>query len=132
MSGAPPLEAYAVRMTDGDVAIFKFRDNALAVQAVFEWSTLHRLVDEKAVALKYDGYVPADQVSSLQWRVRELEEQVRELKAEQKWNELQIAPLPVCRPWPLPVPEVTVITDPAEIARLLAADELADLEASRK
>lgn len=42
--------------------------------------TVHKLVEEAAILRKFDAYVPADQASSMRYRIAELEAQVARLQ----------------------------------------------------
>jgi hypothetical protein len=55
------------------------RANLLAAQ---RRGTVHKLVEQAAILRKFDGYVPADQASSMRFRIVELEEVVRAEVAE--------------------------------------------------
>lgn len=67
------ITAYAVVLGPHEPpAIIQDRARAELV-AANRHGTLHKLVDEAAILRKFDGYVPADQVASLRWRVVELE-----------------------------------------------------------
>jgi len=50
------------------------RDQAAAVEyAALRGATVHKLVEEAPILRKFDGYVPADQASSMRYRIAELE-----------------------------------------------------------
>ncbi len=76
------ITAYAVT-TAGDGMPALLRDRARADDyAAACHGIVHKLVDEAAILRKFDGYVPADQASSMRYRIVELEEQAGYLRAQ--------------------------------------------------
>ncbi len=147
------ITAYAVT-TAGDGMPALLRDRARADDyAAACHGIVHKLVDEAAILRKFDGYVPADQASSMRWRILELEEVVRsEVAARapllERIRELEAraaasapaANAAACRSPAQDVmrcpnaacgwlgecienPPVEVVTDPAAITAAFAADD---------
>jgi hypothetical protein len=78
------ITAYAFMSADTDqppLALFNDRGRADRYAAQHH-GTVHKLVEEAAILRKFDGYVPADQVCSLRFRILELEECLRVDAAE--------------------------------------------------
>lgn len=70
------ITAYAV-MRDDHAPPALIQDRARAeLYAADHHGTVHELVEKAAILRKFDAYVPADQASSLRYRVAELEAQV--------------------------------------------------------
>jgi hypothetical protein len=103
------ITAYAVQLAGAPV--LKIDKAAADDYAVRYGGTVHELVEKAAILRKFDAYVPADQASSLRYRVAELEAQVEALQ-----EELARYVLPAA---------AVVITSPAAIEAAFEADDSA-------
>jgi cell division protein FtsB len=105
------ITAYAV-MRDDHAPPALIQDRARAeLYAADHHGTVHELVEKAAILRKFDAYVPADQASSLRYRVAELEAQVEALQ-----EELARYVLPAA---------AVVITSPAAIEAAFERDDAA-------
>lgn len=77
------ITAYALRYGPGERDLGLYLDRARADNSAARMGgTVHKLVEEAAILRKFDAYVPADQASSMRYRILELEAQVAELRAQ--------------------------------------------------
>lgn len=117
------ITAYAV-ITPGVELPALLRDRARAEDyAAIVRGTVHTLVDEAAILRKFDAYVPADQASSMRYRIAELEAQVEALQEELGRQVLPAVGRRLAGPL---LADAEVITDPAMIQSAFEADAAVD------
>lgn len=104
----PPVIAWAVvypigmrAYGGGQHALFMEQTTASLRASGASGAEVRKLVEEAVILRKFDGYVPADQASSMRYRIAELEARVLELEAIARKSTAWV-PMPDPEPWALP------------------------------